>query len=544
MHKMLTTFLIGLTLPASAIADTPMSVQNDVSTRIIGGKKASTADWKFIAALVNKETPASIGHFCGGSFLGGKYVLTAAHCVEDTNADDIDIILGLYDQNNESQAQRIAVRNIYSHTAYDSETTNNDIAIIELERSVDGTTIELANPTVLNSVRAGDKVHVAGWGNTSTTGKIFPTVLRQVDLEYVDRTICKNLGGDYSNVSDDGICAGYLLGGKDSCQGDSGGPLIFNDNGINKLLGVVSWGAGCAQPLAYGVYANVAHFQSNGWIDSYRNTISYTQYRNLHLVERKAQQETFTIRNDGKYTSLTVNSVNPSRGLTIAENSCITTLSPSQSCEITVDYTPGYSASTETIEVTTDHPKLPKLSTTLEYQGVDQASDALTNAIPIAGVQAYTNDNAWTASNSELISADIGFNIGESILHLTNLPKGKLEMDVKVLSDSFDVLFIYVNGKPYDDIDHLLNYSRISANLYRTSNTVTLVYKKNFYTSTGYEARAYIRNITMSDITDTNNDTNHDSSTYTVSHFSSGGSLSLGLVMLLAAASLLRRKKG
>lgn len=242
MKKTLVAFLIGLTLPTTTIADTLKPVQNDVSTRIIGGEPANTSDWKFIASLVRKGQPTSIGHFCGGSFLGGKYVLTAAHCVEGLNADDLDIVLGLYDQNRESQAQRIAVNNIYSHTAYNSHTTNNDIALIELEHSVDSATIDLATPEVLDSVRVGDKLHVAGWGNTSTTDRVYPIVLQQVDLEYVDRATCQNLSGNYSNVSDDGICAGYYWGGKDSCQGDSGGPLIVDDNGINKLLGVVSWG--------------------------------------------------------------------------------------------------------------------------------------------------------------------------------------------------------------------------------------------------------------------------------------------------------------
>lgn len=195
MKKTLVAFLIGMTLPATTMADTDTlnPFQNDVSTRIIGGEPANTTDWRFIASIVHKDQPAYLGHFCGGSFLGGKYVLTAAHCVADTNADDIDIVLGLHDQTNESQAQRIAVQNIYTHHAYNSYTTNNDIALIELAHSVDSATIELATPTVLDSVQAGDKLHVAGWGNTSTTGTVFPTVLQQVDLEYVDRATCQNL---------------------------------------------------------------------------------------------------------------------------------------------------------------------------------------------------------------------------------------------------------------------------------------------------------------------------------------------------------------
>ncbi|AOV90580.1 serine protease [Vibrio parahaemolyticus] len=538
MKKTLVAFLIGLTLPATTIADTLKPVQNDVSTRIIGGEPANTSDWKFIASLVRKGQPTSIGHFCGGSFLGGKYVLTAAHCVEGLNANDLDIVLGLYDQNRESQAQRIAVNNIYSHTAYNSHTTNNDIALIELEHSVDSATIDLATPEVLDSVRVGDKLHVAGWGNTSTTDRVYPTVLQQVDLEYVDRATCQNLSGNYSNVSDDGICAGYYWGGKDSCQGDSGGPLIVDDNGINKLLGVVSWGDGCAQPNAYGVYANVAHFQHNGWIDSHRNTIIFTQYRDLHFVERKAQQETFTIRNDEVNTPINITGVTLTSGISLAKNTCTATLAPSQSCQITVGYYPSYSESVETIEVFTDHPQLSKLSTTFKYSGIDKASSSLSSAIPLAGANVYTNEYAWTAENGELQSADMGMSTGASILHLTDLPKGKLSMDFKVLSDGFDYFVVFVNGQEYDYTRQLLDYKELSIDLYRKSNTVTFAYLKNYEFNGGYNAQAYIRNIKMS----VSSDNTSKSSIKKTS--SSGGSFSISLLMLLAAGSFLRRQKG
>ena len=57
------------------------------------------------------------------------------------------------------------------------------------------------------------------------------------------------------------LCAGQL--GKDSFQGDSGGPLIRASSGL--LVGVTSWGNGCALDGYPGVYARTSAVKDLGF---------------------------------------------------------------------------------------------------------------------------------------------------------------------------------------------------------------------------------------------------------------------------------------
>jgi hypothetical protein len=102
-----------------------------------------------------------------------------------------------------------------------------------------------------------------GWGATSSGGWS-SNVLLEVDVP-ID-----NSCGNYSNseITNNMVCAGDNNGGEDSCQGDSGGPLIMtNDEGEYELIGIVSWGYGCAEAGYPGVYSRI--WTRLGWFFDY-----------------------------------------------------------------------------------------------------------------------------------------------------------------------------------------------------------------------------------------------------------------------------------
>ena len=88
--------------------------------------------------------------------------------------------------------------------------------------------------------------------------------MQKVNVPFVDQNICQNLYGT-NTITDNMVCAGPSHGGQDACQGDSGGPLAmrwYSDQWV--VVGVVSWGVGCARPNNPGVYTKVAKYAD--WI--------------------------------------------------------------------------------------------------------------------------------------------------------------------------------------------------------------------------------------------------------------------------------------
>ena len=258
-------------------------------TQVVGGSTTNASEFPWQAALV---FDASFGgtdnqrQFCGGSLVTPYIVVTAAHCLFDTDPDclapppapcvdapggdgtraldanDVDVIVGRTTLSGSGGEERNAAAN-YINGAYDPNTAVADLGYVKLETPIaTQPRIDIVDRDNLQAWRVGAATRVSGYGRTQEGGPSGSDTLLFATVPVINDTVCANpfvYGSGFVPLAQ--ICAGFLAGGIDSCQGDSGGPLqtaAGAASGTTRLVGVVSFGEGCAQPNKPGVYTRIA----------------------------------------------------------------------------------------------------------------------------------------------------------------------------------------------------------------------------------------------------------------------------------------------
>eukprot|EP00057_Strongylocentrotus_purpuratus_P012637 XP_011667111.1 PREDICTED: transmembrane protease serine 9-like [Strongylocentrotus purpuratus] len=222
---------------------------------IVGGVDANEGEFPWMVYLKDNGSG-----FCGGTLISSEWVVTAAHCVSSGSPYTVDeIVFGnLNIESTSPHVLSITPSQIFIHPDYDSITVDADIALIQLSTLVNYT--DYIRPACLANSSQETTVYkqclVSGWGNTQIDG--YPDHLQKAFVGLISRITCGSLLGTES-FTDNMICAGYERGDIDTCSGDSGGPLACEGpDGRWHLVGVTSWGYGCAEPGSPGVYARVS----------------------------------------------------------------------------------------------------------------------------------------------------------------------------------------------------------------------------------------------------------------------------------------------
>ncbi|EFN86055.1 trypsin alpha [Harpegnathos saltator] len=245
--------------------------------RIVNGTKAIFGQFPHQVSLRRSWSEA---HFCGGSIMSDRLVITAAHCMllggSIIKPWTIIVVAGQLRLNDVTPwGQKRGVKAFRIHPEFNSSTLQNDIVILELSIPFAFTQTVQRVPLVTHDPKPETFCAVSGWGYLEPGTSVTSNDLMYVDLPIREQRECRELLANVTSIYPGMFCAGFLNGGKDACQGDSGGGMICD----NILTGVVSGGHGCALPFFPGVYSNIFFYKD--WIESVENEV-----RGKKLTER------------------------------------------------------------------------------------------------------------------------------------------------------------------------------------------------------------------------------------------------------------------
>lgn len=231
-------------------------------------------------------------HKCGGSYLGGGYILTAAHCIRD-DLGEMRIRLGTRDI--VRGGKTFLVHSVAVHKqASAASAARADIALIRID-DPRGDLASLRTTLAAVDIAGSDRypttnysdLIVTGWGYMNaaapgTSGPVAqdgsvqrnPRFLQGLELLAMPGDACTNVSGFGGFNPDDILCARGTKQGSDSCNGDSGGPVTSKVGSRRVLVGVVSVGKGCAQGTIPAIYMKVENFAD--WIAEARRELKAT----------------------------------------------------------------------------------------------------------------------------------------------------------------------------------------------------------------------------------------------------------------------------
>ncbi|GAA4502436.1 trypsin-like serine protease [Pseudaeromonas paramecii] len=330
----------------------PAALATDVVPTIVGGQTVSSAP-AWMVSIQQLNTGYTNAHFCGGTLIAADWVVTAAHCVDDIQLDEIGLRIG--DADLSTSFTPVTIDEVVVHpdwqVIYDGSSRTDfvgDMALLHLATSQSVSTPTLATlsqtqaleeVTDTSDTSNGDWLTAYGWGATDVYGNRYPDDLQTIDLPFE---------GMDTNYYPDHFYAGGVAG-KSICFGDSGGPLL-QDGILYGLTSFISYPSGSRAYCGNNGYT--AGFTSIGyhldWINDTIDGLNYTTNQALEVPYGETGTATFLIRNDDSQ-AWTLGQITSTATVSAACDQ--STLAAGDTCEVNVSYTPSSATDDRTIEI-------------------------------------------------------------------------------------------------------------------------------------------------------------------------------------------------
>ena len=158
-------------------------------SKITGGTNASITDYPWQVFY------ESGGAECGGSIISGDWIITAAHCTEDDfgnliPVEQMDVIVGANNPRSGLEGKKYLVKRVIRHENYNPGTLNNDIALLQLEATINyenATPVRLVSKidSASGATDPGVMSWVTGYGLIKVSPKTMPLTLQKVQLPVI-----------------------------------------------------------------------------------------------------------------------------------------------------------------------------------------------------------------------------------------------------------------------------------------------------------------------------------------------------------------------
>ncbi|KAL0267409.1 UNVERIFIED_CONTAM: hypothetical protein PYX00_009687 [Menopon gallinae] len=195
--------------------------------------------------------------FCSATIISETFVVTASHCLERFNSKEVSIRSGT--SKRASGGDLLKIKRFARNPNFSASQLDYDVAVVELEEPMVFNDFRRAVRLADGEPTVGQNLTVSGWGKTTEKGSV-AGILQSTSVRVIDRELCREYYKNKVNITERMFCAG--ADGQDSCGGDSGAPATAG----GKLVGIVSWGFGCARATYPGVYANLLNREIRDFI--------------------------------------------------------------------------------------------------------------------------------------------------------------------------------------------------------------------------------------------------------------------------------------